>query len=66
MYKQGLKLEVRAELMHSRAIVDNLNRLINKTIYLDNTLYKLRLAKHSYAKQLLQEEIEKNSRFLGQ
>jgi hypothetical protein len=50
MYKQGLKLEVRVELMRSRARVNNLDKLINKIIYLDNALYKLRLAERSYAR----------------
>jgi hypothetical protein len=66
MYKQGLKLEVRAELMRSGARVNNLDELINKTICLDNALYKLRLAERSYARQPMREETRKNSRFPGQ
>jgi hypothetical protein len=66
MYKQGLKLEVRVELMRSRARVNNLDKLINKTICLNNTLYKLRLAERSYARQPMHKETRKNSRFLGQ
>jgi hypothetical protein len=65
MYKQGLKLEVRAELMRSRARVNNLDKLINKIICLDNILYKLRLAERSYAKQPMRKEIRKSLRFLG-
>jgi hypothetical protein len=65
MYKQGLKLEVRVELMRSRARVNNLDKLINKTIRLDNVLYKLRLAERSYTRQPMREETRKNLRFLG-
>jgi hypothetical protein len=65
MYKQGLKLEVRAELMRSGARVNNLDELINKTICLDNALYELRLAERSYARQPMQEETGKNPRFPG-
>jgi hypothetical protein len=66
MYKQGLKPEVRVELMRSGARVNNLDKLINKTICLDNALYKLRLAERSYARQPMREETRKNLRFLGQ
>jgi hypothetical protein len=66
MYKQGLKLEVRVELMRSRARVNNLDKLINKIICLDNILYELRLAERSYARQPMREETRKNLKFLGQ
>jgi hypothetical protein len=48
MYKQGLKLEVRAELIRSGATKDTLAQLITETIRLNNNLYELQLAKRSY------------------
>ena len=43
MYRQGLKLMVRRELMRSGANVTNLDKLIVEAKQLNNKLYKLAL-----------------------
>jgi hypothetical protein len=48
MYKQGLKLEVRRELMRSGASITTLEELINKAIRLDNDLFELKLEEKTY------------------
>jgi hypothetical protein len=49
MFKQGLKIGVRAELMRSGGVVNNLNDLINEAIRLDNELFRLALEEQSYS-----------------
>jgi hypothetical protein len=41
IYKQGLKPNIRAELMRTRATINNLKDLKREVIYLDNELYEL-------------------------
>ena len=41
MYKQGLKENVRAELMRTSAQTDTLDKLIAESVRLDNELYEL-------------------------
>jgi hypothetical protein len=48
MFKQGLKIGVRAELMRSGGVVNNLNDLINEAICLDNELFGLALKEQLY------------------
>jgi hypothetical protein len=48
MYKQGLKPNVRAELMRTGAIINNLEDLKREVIRLDNELYKLALKERSF------------------
>jgi hypothetical protein len=48
IYKQGLKLALLAELIHSKIAINNLEDLTRKAIRLDNKLYKLALAEQFY------------------
>jgi hypothetical protein len=48
MYKQGLKPNIRAELMRTRAIINNLKDLKREVIRLDNKLYELALEERSF------------------
>jgi hypothetical protein len=48
MYKQGLKPNIRAELMRTKAIINNLKDLKQEVIRLDNKLYKLALEERSF------------------
>jgi hypothetical protein len=48
MYKQGLKPNIHAELMRTRAIINNLKDLKQEVICLDNKLYKLALEERSF------------------
>jgi hypothetical protein len=48
MYKQGLKPNVRAELMRTRATINNFKDLKRKVICLDNKLYELALEERSF------------------
>jgi hypothetical protein len=48
MYKQGLKPNIRVELMRTRAIINNLKDLKQEVICLDNKLYKLALEERSF------------------
>jgi hypothetical protein len=41
MFKQGLKPQVKTELMRTSASTNNLNNLINTTININIKLYKL-------------------------
>ena len=41
MFKQGLKLRVKEELMHTAAVTNTFNTLINKSININIKLYKL-------------------------
>ncbi|KAF2280025.1 uncharacterized protein EI97DRAFT_368713, partial [Westerdykella ornata] len=43
MYRQGLKNNVKLELMRSGATMDTLDELINESIRVDSNLYKLSL-----------------------
>jgi hypothetical protein len=43
MYKQELKPNIRAELMRTRAMINDLKDLKREVIYLDNELYELAL-----------------------
>jgi hypothetical protein len=43
MYKQGLKIQVREELMRSGARTNSLDKLINKAIRINNNLYELQI-----------------------
>jgi hypothetical protein len=49
MYKQGLKPNVRAELMRTRTSINNIKDLKKEVIYLDNKLYKLALEERSFS-----------------
>jgi hypothetical protein len=49
IYKQGLKLNVRAKLMRTRILINNLKNLKREVIYLDNKLYKLALEERSFS-----------------
>ena len=48
MYKQGLKPQVRAELMRSGTTINTLATLVNESIRLDNELYELALEERTY------------------
>jgi len=48
MYKQGLKLVVREELMRTGVSTDTLKELMDEAIRLDNNLYELQLENRSY------------------
>ena len=48
MYKQGLKSQVREELMRTNARTDTLDELINEAIRLDNDLYELQIEARAY------------------
>jgi hypothetical protein len=48
MYKQGLKAEVRTELMRTNASTDTLDQLIDESIRLDTELYQLRQENKAY------------------
>jgi hypothetical protein len=58
MYKQGLKLEVRQELIRSRASITILEELINKAIRLNNNLFELKLKEKTYAARLRLSRLE--------
>jgi hypothetical protein len=48
MYKQGLKPNVRAELMRTGATINDLKDLKREVIRLDNKLYELALEERSF------------------
>jgi hypothetical protein len=48
MYKQGLKPNVRRELIRSGASITTLKELTNEAIRIDNNLFKLKLKEHTY------------------
>ena len=48
MYRQGLKLAVRIELIRSGSSLKTLNELINEAIRVDNELYELKLEERLY------------------
>jgi hypothetical protein len=50
MYKQELKPNVRAELMRTRTLINNIKDLKKEVIHLDNKLYKLALEKRSFSR----------------
>jgi hypothetical protein len=52
MYKQGLKLVIRQELIRSRATTETLDQLINEAIRIDNNLYELKLKEQVYSARL--------------
>jgi hypothetical protein len=62
MYKQGLKLEVRAELMRTGTTIDTLQKLTLETIRLDNKLFELKLTEQSYTKTVPRENTGRNQR----
>jgi hypothetical protein len=49
MYKQGLKPNVRAELMRTGALIDDIEDLKREVIRLNNELYELALEERSFA-----------------
>jgi hypothetical protein len=49
MYKQGLKPNVRAELMRTRTLINDIEDLKKEVICLDNKLYELTLEKRSFS-----------------
>jgi hypothetical protein len=49
MYKQGLKPQVRTELMRSGASISTLQELMNEAIRIDNDLYGLKLEERLFA-----------------
>jgi hypothetical protein len=48
MFRQGLKPQVRAELMRSGASINTLEELLNESIRIDNELYELELEERSF------------------
>jgi hypothetical protein len=50
MYKQGLKPNVRAELMRTRASINDIEDLKREVIRLDNELYELALEERSFSR----------------
>jgi hypothetical protein len=48
MYKQGLKPNVRRELMRSGVFITTLKELTDEAIRIDNDLFKLKLEEHTY------------------
>jgi hypothetical protein len=49
IFKQGLKINIYAELIRSRGYIGTLKTLINKLIYLDNKLFRLALKEQLYS-----------------
>jgi hypothetical protein len=50
MYKQGLKPNVRAKLIYTRTLINNIKDLKREVIYLDNKLYELALEERSFSR----------------
>jgi hypothetical protein len=50
MYKQGLKPNVRAKLMRTRTLINNIKDLKREVIHLDNKLYELALEERSFSR----------------
>jgi hypothetical protein len=50
MYKQGLKPNVRAKLMRTRTLINNIKDLKREVICLDNKLYELALEERSFSR----------------
>jgi predicted metallo-beta-lactamase superfamily hydrolase len=50
IYKQGLKPNIRAKLMRTKTLINNIKDLKKEVIYLDNKLYKLALEKRSFSR----------------
>jgi hypothetical protein len=50
MYKQGLKPNVRAELMRTRTLINDIEDLKREVICLDNKLYELALEERSFSR----------------
>jgi hypothetical protein len=61
MFKQGLKEQVRAELMRTNARTDSLDELINETIRLDNELYELQLEARAYKPEYVSKKKERQT-----
>jgi hypothetical protein len=49
IYKQGLKPNVYAKLIHTRILINDIKDLKREVIYLDNKLYKLALEERSFS-----------------
>jgi hypothetical protein len=49
IYKQGLKPNIRAKLMCTRTLINNIKDLKREVIYLNNKLYKLALEERSFS-----------------
>jgi hypothetical protein len=49
IYKQELKPNVRAKLIRTRTLIDNIKNLKREVICLDNKLYKLALEERSFS-----------------
>jgi hypothetical protein len=49
MYKQELKPNVRAKLIHTRTLINNIKDLKKEVICLDNKLYELALEERSFS-----------------
>jgi hypothetical protein len=50
MYKQGLKPNVRAELMRTGTLINDIEDLKKEVICLDNKLYELALEERSFSR----------------
>jgi hypothetical protein len=50
IYKQGLKPNVRAKLMRTRTLINDIEDLKKEVIRLDNKLYKLALEERSFSR----------------
>jgi hypothetical protein len=48
MFRQGLKPQVREELMRTNAETETLDQLIDESIRIDNKLYQLKLETESF------------------
>jgi hypothetical protein len=49
MYKQGLKSNIRAELIRTRTLINDIKDLKKEVICLDNELYELALEERSFS-----------------
>jgi hypothetical protein len=63
MYKQGLKTQVREELMRTSACTDTLDELVNEAIRLDNDLYELQIEARAYRPEYTSKKGKKQSNY---
>jgi hypothetical protein len=64
MYKQGLKGQVREELMRTNARTDTLDELINEAIRLDNDLYELQIEARAYCPDYTTKKEKRQSTYV--
>jgi hypothetical protein len=62
MYKQGLKPNVRAELMRTRTSINDIEDLKREVIRLDNELYELALEERTFSRSTRSYKDHRSSR----